>query len=156
MDSILVKTLDNWSEITRETMDADGWAWIPMLSYVVITGFIVVNLVIAVICDAIAALNDDDKARVHGTYDESVVSLESKDDESQSSEGVKAEINGSVDEAAGEPKSESIRVVRGQMDSLYCRVDELTRIQEETFLAMSQLSACLQQKKKRKGQCGGE
>jgi len=49
-----------WADITREVMDVDGmwWAWIPFISFVMITGFIVFNLIIAVVCDAVAVLED--------------------------------------------------------------------------------------------------
>lgn len=62
-------TLDNWADITRQCIQIDWWAWLPILSFVIISGFVVVNLIIAVICDAIAALNVDEKAKLEGNYD---------------------------------------------------------------------------------------
>lgn len=59
-------TLDAWADLTRDIMLVYSWAWIPMIAYVIITGFVVVNLVIAVICDAVAALHDDEKAKLSG------------------------------------------------------------------------------------------
>jgi len=50
-------TLDGWSHVCRQIMEVYRWAWIPFIVYVIITAFIVVNLVIAVICDAIADVN---------------------------------------------------------------------------------------------------
>ena len=32
------------------------WAWIPFISFVVITGFIVFNLIVAVVCEAISEI----------------------------------------------------------------------------------------------------
>ena len=43
-------------------------AWIPIMAFVTISGFIVVNLIIAVICDAVSNLEDDEKAKIHGDY----------------------------------------------------------------------------------------
>jgi hypothetical protein len=38
------------------------------MAFVTISGFIVVNLIIAVICDAVSNLEDDEKAKIHGDY----------------------------------------------------------------------------------------
>lgn len=38
------------------------------MAYVSLSGFIVVNLIIAVICDAVSRMDDDDKAKIHGEY----------------------------------------------------------------------------------------
>jgi len=53
-----IMTMDNWVDITRELMTYKSWAWAPFCAFVFITGFIVVNLLIAVICDAVYELND--------------------------------------------------------------------------------------------------
>jgi hypothetical protein len=68
-----IMTFDSWTDITRMVMEHYKWAWIPFIAFVVLTGFIVVNLIIAVICDAISALNEEkeneeeDKTRMSRT-----------------------------------------------------------------------------------------
>mmetsp|Transcript_13796 Transcript_13796/g.18009 ORF Transcript_13796/g.18009 Transcript_13796/m.18009 type:complete len:335 (-) Transcript_13796:1276-2280(-) len=52
--------LDDWSSITRELMVVYPLAWIPILTFIIICTFIVVNLIIAVICDAVGALQTDE------------------------------------------------------------------------------------------------
>lgn len=47
-------TLDNWTDVTREFMIMDPYAWMPFLLYVTVAGFVFFNLIIAVLCDAIA------------------------------------------------------------------------------------------------------
>jgi len=59
-------TFDNWSDICRETMEHKSWAWIPFVIFIVISGFMVINLVIAVVCDAISDQSDDKKAGLYG------------------------------------------------------------------------------------------
>jgi len=54
-----IMTMDGWSDICRELMEVYWWAWIPFCSYVILTGFIVVNLIIAVICDAISDITSN-------------------------------------------------------------------------------------------------
>ena len=51
-------TLDFWSGICCQIMGIYTWAWIPFTLYVVVLAFIVVNLVVAVICDTIAEVNE--------------------------------------------------------------------------------------------------
>lgn len=63
-------TMDGWARINREIMAAEKYSWIFIIIYIWLTGFLVVNLIIAVICDAISALHDDDKAKLLGMYEE--------------------------------------------------------------------------------------
>jgi len=57
---------DTWSAILKEYLQFNRWAWMPFISFVIITGFIVVNLMIAVICDAVAVLGNADKMALFG------------------------------------------------------------------------------------------
>ena len=43
-----------WSDIAREVMTYHSWAWLPFIAFVGLTGFIVFNLIVAVVCDAVA------------------------------------------------------------------------------------------------------
>jgi hypothetical protein len=43
-----------WGEIAREVMLYHSWAWAPFTAFILITGFIVFNLIVAVVCDAVA------------------------------------------------------------------------------------------------------
>merc|ERR1712129_93345 len=52
-----VMTLDSWAKMCREVQMLHSWAWVPFLIYVIISAFVVVNLVIAVVCDAISELH---------------------------------------------------------------------------------------------------
>jgi hypothetical protein len=42
------------------------WAWIPFVAFLVITGFVIVNLIIAVICDAVRVMGDEKKNDLTG------------------------------------------------------------------------------------------
>lgn len=50
-----------WAEVAREVMGNDGywWAWAPFIMFVMVTGFIVFNLIIAVVCDAVAVIENE-------------------------------------------------------------------------------------------------
>jgi hypothetical protein len=43
-----------WGSIAREVMHFHTWAWVPFVTFITMTGFIVFNLIVAVICDAVA------------------------------------------------------------------------------------------------------
>jgi len=53
-------TMD-WATVARDVMQYETWAWFPFLVYVLTSAFIVFNLVVAVICDAVAILHNDEK-----------------------------------------------------------------------------------------------
>ena len=47
-----------WSEICRELMPIQGLAWIPIVAFVFIAGFIVFNLIVAVVVEAVATTEE--------------------------------------------------------------------------------------------------
>ena len=61
LDASLFTCMDmmtlNWAEIAREVMEQRSWAWAPFLSFISLTGFIVYNLIVAVVCDAVAVMD---------------------------------------------------------------------------------------------------
>ena len=42
------------------------WSWIPFIAFIVITAFVVINLVVAVICDVVADLDKEEQAGLYG------------------------------------------------------------------------------------------
>jgi hypothetical protein len=128
-----IMTLDSWSDIAREVMAVHRWAWLPFIAFVIITGFIVVNLIIAVICDAISALNDDEKAKLEGQFD----NHKHPDDSTSAGDN--------QDESNGSPLPEAD--VQEQLDSLETQVEELTRVQVQTLYTLEYLARQLQRAK---------
>lgn len=107
-----IMTLDEWGPIVREVTQVYKWAWLPFTLFVIISGFVVVNLIIAVICGAVGALHADEKARLHGDYDE-------------------------ADTDAGNYQAMDIRE---QLDTLEDQMEDLTRIQARTFHTLQYLT----------------
>ena len=56
--TLFVMMTMEWSDIARECMAQIWWAWMPFISFIMITGFIVFNLIIAVVCDAVAVIEN--------------------------------------------------------------------------------------------------
>jgi hypothetical protein len=115
-----IMTLDAWADIARQVMDVYTWAWLPFVVFVIVTGFVVVNLIIAVICDAISALHDDEKAKLHGTFEE---------EEATQNESTHSALQGDV---------------REQLLSLENHVEELTKMQEQTLHSVAMLTRQIQ------------
>jgi hypothetical protein len=113
-----IMTLDNWAGISREVMAVQSWAWIPFIAFVLISGFIVVNLMIAVICDAIGALHSEDRAKLVGKG------------------------------GSGEEDKEPVQVdVKQQLQALQRQVEELTHMQEQTMHTLQYMTRHLQAKR---------
>ncbi len=53
-------TLDGWTDIVRTTMVTYSWSWIPLVIYILLTGIVVTNIVIAIICDSILSMHNED------------------------------------------------------------------------------------------------
>ncbi|KAL7490927.1 hypothetical protein ACHAWT_000582 [Skeletonema menzelii] len=49
-------TLDSWTTVLKQIQEEYLMAWIPFVIFIILTGFVVVNLIIAVICDAVHML----------------------------------------------------------------------------------------------------
>lgn len=125
-----IMTLDAWADVARDVMDTYKWAWLPFITFVIISGFIVVNLIIAVICDAISALHDEEKALLHGRA---------------------LEEEGEGDDSSGNPKD-----IKTQMEALEQQVEELSKIQEQTMNTLELLTRHLHITKLKKAGSGSE
>lgn len=53
-------TMDDWYTIIKETQNKDEWAWFPIIIFMLISGLVMLNLVIAVLCEALAELESDE------------------------------------------------------------------------------------------------
>jgi hypothetical protein len=48
-----------WAGICREVMKIEAYAWIPFLTFIMFTGFVVFNLIVAVVCDSVTVADTD-------------------------------------------------------------------------------------------------
>lgn len=122
-------TLDGWAEICREVMAEYSYAWIPIITYVIITGFVVVNLVIAVICDAVSALQEDTKAKLHGNYQSQHFAGDASEGDLDPTE-LQTSTRGTVID------KEPILEMQEHLSIMDHQVKELIRLQEETLQNM--------------------
>ena len=56
--TLFVMMTMEWADVARECMAEIWWAWLPFVAFIMITGLIVFNLIIAVVCDAVAVIEN--------------------------------------------------------------------------------------------------
>ena len=54
-----IMTLDSWASITKEMMKAYKWAWFPFVLFIMSSTFFFLNLIIAVICEAVSNVDHE-------------------------------------------------------------------------------------------------
>lgn len=58
-----------WADVARDVMEQRSWAWAPFTAFISLSGFIVFNLIVAVVCDAVKTTVDEEYAAQHpGQY----------------------------------------------------------------------------------------
>mmetsp|Transcript_674 Transcript_674/g.964 ORF Transcript_674/g.964 Transcript_674/m.964 type:complete len:385 (-) Transcript_674:662-1816(-) len=50
-----------WVNPVREVMSHKDWAWFPFISYLLLMGFIMFNLILAVVCDAVSIVEENSR-----------------------------------------------------------------------------------------------
>lgn len=97
--TLFVMMTMEWADVAREVMEQVPWAWLPFVTFIMITGFIVFNLIIAVVCDAVAVIEskDDSVPNLFG-YDESVGAMsEGTTSEEERAEALSHRLNSLLD-----------------------------------------------------------
>jgi len=122
-------TLDEWADILTQVQEVYPWAWAPFIIFIVITGFVVVNLIIAVICDAVHVLGNENKAGLYG-YDSD--SLRSKTDIPDHPPDHQVQVA---------PSSQSTATQR--LEELQQQLDEMVKTQDQMRRTIEVLSSRL-------------
>lgn len=50
-------TLDSWHGVVRQVQEVRPWSWLCFYSFAILTAFVVLNLIVAVVCEAVVELN---------------------------------------------------------------------------------------------------
>ena len=128
-----IMTLDEWSAVAREVMETYTWAWAPFVAFVIISGFVVVNLIIAVICDAIAALHDDARANLYGQH------LDSDSDSDAGDSAARGSPRGGR-RGHGNNEQNSVEAAKEQIGSLEKQIEDLLLVQQQSMRALENLT----------------
>jgi len=56
-----IMTFDSWHIIARDAMKANPYAWVVFVLWVLISGFVIMNLIIAIICESLVTMTVENK-----------------------------------------------------------------------------------------------
>jgi voltage-gated sodium channel len=102
-------TMDSWSHIAKQVMVLYPQAWIPFVSFILTTTFLILNLAVGVICDAVAKAQKDE-------IEHRVVQVSSE---------------------VGERNDVHIRALEDKIDALTAMVETLARQQQSHYQSES-------------------
>ncbi|NDK31752.1 ion transporter [Nesterenkonia haasae] len=118
-----IATLSSWETIVRPAMDEHPWAWAFFIPFIILAAFTALNLIIAVIVDAMNTLHDMPSATV----------VTSSDDEHD--DAASAESRNGVDSGAGTGAG------AGAVDDHHLLYQEIRQLRADVAELSSQLRA---------------
>lgn len=127
-----VLCLDEWSAIAYDITPVDYYAWFIFIAFVVMTAFVVLNLLIAVICDALKILREAENKMLLNK----LRGLENIEEEEITGEGV---IDG---------QRESTEKTQQRVDDMQRMLDEMVLAQENMARTLQYLSLALYAQRK--------
>lgn len=77
-------TFDNWHEPARGVMETYSYAWVIFVFWVFLSGFVIMNLIIAIVCESLVKL---DEIGVKALYGEDVLDHSIRDIDEDSTDG---------------------------------------------------------------------
>ena len=52
-------TISGWPDIAREVMQTYSWAWMPFISWIILSKFTIVQLIIAILCQSLKHVDEE-------------------------------------------------------------------------------------------------
>jgi len=83
-----IMTFDSWHGIAREVMAVYPWSWVLFIMWTVLTGFVVMNLIIAIICESLVTMTEEKKLQ-QDIENKALLKLESSGEEMTKEESKK-------------------------------------------------------------------
>jgi len=115
-------TLDNWAAVARDMMQFQPFAWCPVLLFIIVSGFIILNIVVGVICESISVIDEREKKKIYGDYVESMIDdLQSED------------VSGDVIDVTSD------EVIDATIKNLRRQIDVLIKSQSETMKTLDEI-----------------
>lgn len=78
-----IATLSSWETIVRQAMDEHSWAWLFFIPFIILAAFTALNLIIAVIVDAMNTLHDMPSSKLGQEPEEGLEGAAAEDAESE-------------------------------------------------------------------------
>lgn len=98
----VVMTLESWPEIMGDAMEISSWAWVYFVSYVLVASFLVINVVLAIIINAVEDSREED----------------AREKAEAEAEAIKASMDGKLDEKDVVAIELKIQALRGALEDL--------------------------------------
>ena len=113
------------------------WAWAIFITFIVMSAFVVVNLLIAVICDALQILRTAEEAMVeklHGSYVE----------EDYANQGIEIDQNGGIVEGSSQIGDTNGQEVMSKEERVRTRVNEMEHMLEEMMTSQQTMARTIE------------
>lgn len=124
--TLFVMMTMEWADVARECMAEVWWAWAPFLAFIMITGFIVFNLIIAVVCDAVAVI--ENKEDLEGPFFSGMLQKDVEEDENENGFGNDAVgLQPTYEEELVENLAERIASVLKSQKEMLATLESLTK-----------------------------
>eukprot|EP00984_Skeletonema_dohrnii_P014495 scaffold6090_cov129-Skeletonema_dohrnii-CCMP3373.AAC.3 len=130
-------TQDSWSTIMKQIQEEYPTAWIPFVIFIILTGFVVVNLIIAVICDAVSILGGVDNNAGLSAY-----AAEDGRPREFCIDGANYNVIEQKVEGGGKPSSQLCATTAQRLEELQKQLDDLVVAQDQ----MRRTVKCVSQK----------
>lgn len=127
-----IMCMDEWSGIAYEVSEEDYWAWSIFIIYIIMSGFVVVNLIIAVICDALQILRSAERAMLFGLSEDEAGEWP-----------LRADSNDRDDEQHAKDDS-----IQQQINDMHLMLDEIVASQEKMNKTIQCLSLVVESQEK--------
>lgn len=88
-------TFDNWHDPARAVMSLDGYGWNAgwiFVLWVFISGFVIMNLIIAIICESLVTMNEMGIMALHGQMEDSTQEIMTDFEASHDASAIKMEL----------------------------------------------------------------
>lgn len=122
-------TLDGWAEICRELMKFHPQIWVLIISYIVISGVVTLNLVVAVICSSLQNVIDESEENEKDTAETSRLGSVNLND-------AQIDIQEPNIGTQQENGCENMSQIIGQISTITTEIEELKKDQEDIQYTM--------------------
>ena len=115
----VLMNLEDWGNTTRMLQNKYTWAWIPVIAFILISSFIMLNLVIAVLCDSLADQNEPEAENKEAAKDDDSkeAAIEKEKKEKEEKENHKLKQNEKKDQLR---KTKDKLILDIDMERLFC------------------------------------
>ena len=84
---LILLTMDEWSDVVFLTQEKYWWAWMPLVTYMILTAIVVINMIIAVLCETVTRIRHEEEEQ-ESLLEETTKKLEASNETEKRNEEV--------------------------------------------------------------------